>query len=821
MIDKVNKPEDWGIADKEEWVADQALSGEAMMPALEGRDVVGFSESVDFAAGQFIPDNVKQMAAGQPNYTFTNPQTGQTYIKRNGHWTVSGQNGKEVQKRMSRAIDRGNVPKERVDEPKTQSKTVSKPPPKREEKPLPRPQPPKVKKPAEVKQTQQIPAPAPSPASGKNRDGSISNGDIDIATSESLGRVKELASTPSTDSRFEAGRNNQDRFKNQFSQNSPYRAGLDNLNRVAKDKTKVGKLLDLASSGSFDETVSLTAKESLSVRDLLTGAGIDVNNKAEVDSFVNTYKIVNGFIRPDGNWKTGETHELTGSNLGYFEAQHISERSDLLSESPSGIQVKAFNFSSENKSDLANLDPKVTEAVFHLLPTNARVQLSKSGSPKTFYDPTAENQQGRNANSIRGAAVLHMWTMQDGISAYSAAGQRRSPGEYQVEHIVPLKSGGSDHIDNFALITRRENEPRADLSFDKFLDQAKRKAENVNADLNDPKVRAEFEDRYRAAFFNEELAPIMSGSVGGLIDDSIVSNVNSGLVSGLGEEGAKNLKFSLETWSRHKSQVADFLKENGVSPDTTVENLSADQLSGVFDLMKENLGVEKEKMVEYMGRALFNNYDLGVRHVINKKTNTIEEGRSGTAPSPGSLLNMQNLLLTEKDGVSPEQTKAIIERVKNLHQNLKKSRTEFIRNPGSPEAYENYTDSIVDTIKYLTGVGDDSPLDHRVYDTRFTASSKNNIHSDTANAIMSLLSLDTASVKAGKDVLSPGSQKNLTEKSRQNIVTLSNFLISSFVKTSGLTPEQIKNPDTLTKTKRKPIEPLIAALENANRGLNS
>jgi hypothetical protein len=135
--------------------------------------------------------------------------------------------------------------------------------------------------------------------------------------------------------------------------------------------------------------------------------------------------------------------------------------------------------------------------------------------------------------------------------------------------------------------------------------------------------------------------------------------------------------------------------------------------------------------------------------------------------------------------------------------------------------YGVYISSIVENMMYLTGVGDNSPFDHRQYDTRLTASNRNNIHSDTASTIMSLLSLDTASVTGGKDVMSPGSQKTLTEKTRQNITTLSNFLLSSYVKTSGLTPEQIKNPDTLTKTRRKPIEPLIAALENINRGLNS
>ena len=121
MVEGLNVPEDWGLADKNTWVADQGFSGEALMPALEGRDVVGFSESVSFAA--YIPDQVKRIAAGQPNYTFTNTQTGQTYTKTNGHWSVK-QNGAAVQDRMGAAVDSGKIPKEHIDQPKPKQKPV-------------------------------------------------------------------------------------------------------------------------------------------------------------------------------------------------------------------------------------------------------------------------------------------------------------------------------------------------------------------------------------------------------------------------------------------------------------------------------------------------------------------------------------------------------------------------------------------------------------------------------------------------------------------------------------------------------------------------
>jgi hypothetical protein len=81
MLEEVNKPEDWGVASKDEWVADQPLSGEAAMPALEGRDVVGFSESVDFAVelAPGKPDGVQQWTDKSGRPVKFNPSTKSWY----------------------------------------------------------------------------------------------------------------------------------------------------------------------------------------------------------------------------------------------------------------------------------------------------------------------------------------------------------------------------------------------------------------------------------------------------------------------------------------------------------------------------------------------------------------------------------------------------------------------------------------------------------------------------------------------------------------------------------------------------------------------
>ena len=793
MKDSINyeAPEDWGVSSEETWVSFEELKDNGA-PVLEGRDVVSFA--VATLKNQPAHGNRKQPAQVKkcdPGF------------KTQGSNCVPTGSAKPAtasrRQKMGGSLEAFRRQKEKEAAAQQNPQQQTKPEQKTEE----------GKKEAQPK------ASLPQGAE-RNQDGSTRVGDLEQATSESLDRVRKIAATPSSDARFNFGRKLLAKFKDHFSRASKHQEGLTILSEKIK-RPDLKKLIDFAASDNLDEQIPLPNKKSASVRDILTNAGINVEDKDELKSFTDGYAKIMGFVRPDGSWKTGETHELTGSSLGYFQAQHIAERSDLTSEGPEGIQVKAFNNASENKSDLAGIDPRVTDAIFHCLPKKARDTLNKSGSPKKFYDPTKKNQEG-TANSIRGAAVLHMWAMQDGVSAYSAAGQQRSPGEFQVEHIVPLKAGGKDHIDNFALILRRENEPRGDLPLDQFIEQSKARAEDIKADLNDPEVKAEFEKRYRAASFNGQLAPVMGGSVGGLMNDSIVSGVNLGLEKGLGKEGAEKLKFSSENWQKYQSEINEFISKNKINPESEISDLSADQISDLFDIMSNNLGVEKEKMVEYMGRSIFNNYDLGVRHVVNKDTGAIEEGRQGTAATPGSLLNLQNLSLVDSN-LTGDQLKVAIKTIKDNHQLLKSSRVNLIRNPDDPKAAEAYYGAIEKNLSYLLGSGDNSPFKSRNYDNRFTASDRSSHITDTYNTILGLLTLDKASASKGNDVFSPGRQNNLTDQSKEHLKNITSMLISATVQNTGFTKEQLENIDSLKKTDRNKLATFKNAMDNIGQAI--
>lgn len=119
----IEHPQDWGIANKNEWVTTELLSGEALMPVLEGHDIVGFSESVDFAVklAPGKPPGAQQWTDEGGRPVRFNPSTKSWY-----HIDQSGK--KDLQKKLGTQESRDAKP---------QSKDGGRPQPKQEEKPGP------------------------------------------------------------------------------------------------------------------------------------------------------------------------------------------------------------------------------------------------------------------------------------------------------------------------------------------------------------------------------------------------------------------------------------------------------------------------------------------------------------------------------------------------------------------------------------------------------------------------------------------------------------------------------------------------------------
>ena len=654
---------------------------------------------------------------------------------------------------------------------------------------------------------------------GQNFDGSLRQGDVDIASEESIARVEEIANTDVEDQRFDKGRQSQKEFLDYYSNDSENRKGLDTLNSIAKTDEKVEQLMDAINNGDFLQEINITQKDKRSVSQILLDAGIDVNDQAQLDCFKNAHKEINSFVDSKGRFKTSESSELTGSNLGHYEARHIEKRTDLSTMDAAGVQTKAFNLRNDAESNMQCVTPTITDAVYNLLPTPARNQLAKSGAPgeKNHYDPTKKNRKG-TANPIRGSAALHMWVIQDGRDAYAAAGRRRSPGEFQVEHIVPLKSGGKDEIENFSMLLRRVNEPRADLSFEKFLAQAVTKAADLLADLSNPITRAKFEKKYRSSRYNDKLAPSIGGSVQSIIGDDLMKNVNQDLDDNLSEKAAAKLKIKPEEFKKYQQEVQGFLDKNGLDSDTNIKDMTANQMNSIFDIMTENLGIDKSKMMEYMGRNVINNYDVGARTVINKETGELQRGRSGTQSSSGNLTTMQNSIIAD-DSFDPMKKKEILQRVNDNHQELKKARNNYVDKPNDPQAFEDYLGSVLNNVSYLQGDGDSPLSPDRKYDTRLTPSKKNTLDDDVLKGIIGMMTVDKGSIEKDKDVFSPGRQTAMTPQAKKYAKALRKKMIDAYSRTSGLTPEQIENPDSLKAGDKKKLLTLTNALENIDRGL--
>ncbi len=127
----IEHPQDWGIANRNEWVTTEPLSGKALMPTLEGRDVVGFSESADFAVT--LSAATKQAVAANPKLTIGTDANNKKIVKDPSTGAWHKDKGAEVQERMGKAIDKGAIPEKNQDI-RLKSKVEEKPQPKQEEK---------------------------------------------------------------------------------------------------------------------------------------------------------------------------------------------------------------------------------------------------------------------------------------------------------------------------------------------------------------------------------------------------------------------------------------------------------------------------------------------------------------------------------------------------------------------------------------------------------------------------------------------------------------------------------------------------------------
>jgi hypothetical protein len=655
---------------------------------------------------------------------------------------------------------------------------------------------------------------------GQNFDGSIRNdANVDIATEESIQRVRDIANTDVEDARFDGGRQSRKEFLDHYSKDSEYRDGLNTLSKkiaVANNREKVDTMMDAINSGEYLTEIELKKGDKRTVSELLLDVGIDVNNKEQMDCFKNAHKTINSFVDRDGTWKTSENHTLTGTSLGYFESKHIAERNDLNDLTPDGIQTKSFNLRNESESSLQCVDPTITDAIHALLPKEARDFMNSSGSPKTYYDPREKSGQGK-ANDIRGSALLHIWTMQDGRDVYSVSGGMSSPGEFEAEHIVPLKGGGIDTIENFGNALRRTNRARSDLKLSKFVDQSKKRTKDVESDLSNPKNRERARRQLRGSKLNDVLKKKLGGDISFLFGDEVKKDLDSKLDGSLGKE-SESVKFTKQQYENYQNELSGYFEKSNIPKNSSIKELSPNQINGLLDIMGSNLGTDKSKLIEYWGRETINNGDMGFRTLMDSETGEMVRGRGGTEGTPKSMASLQNQILFDEK-LSTEEKDVELQIANDNHQEFKKKRNNLIDNSQDPDAYEGYVGSIRKIVEHLTGKASGSKLDsERKYDTRMTYSPDNSFSNDVFSTINSLLTLSAK--EEDKRTFSPASQKNgLTPKVREDLEYLKDLLVDSYSSYKNIPKEKLLNPDSLNKTQQKTILPFTTAYSRLEEGL--
>jgi hypothetical protein len=686
-----NAPQDWGIADKTEWVSDKPLSGEARLPALEGYDVVGFTESVDFAMGRMkiMPahngkpahqvkrcpagwyDNKGTCAQGKAPTQPTSPAQRMEQARKAGKW-----GGKMVAEKQS-------TPSKSQPEPKPKLKSEVKP----ESKPKSEPK----------------PEPKPEPKSGvpekkiQEQDVSSNPYALDQSSAESIKRVQEISSTPATDPRFRSGQVAFKQIDEYYSQASPEEESLSRLSAQGGNKI----MNALINNADLDQKIEIKKKTFITPRDALKKAGLNTDDPEKVKNFVSLLKSLNSHLDSTGNWSTSPTHALA-EGLGFFEAEHIQHRSDMANPDTSiaDIRIKAFSAGAdfEDSASWANMSPQEIDIAYHLLPSDARKTLRESGSPGVYYNPLSPDGQSRSAPDLRGRLALFMWAKQGGRDGYCLSGMQRSPGEFQVEHIQDMSSGGKDTASNFVMLFRRVNQPRSDKPLPNFVEFASRRAEEIEKNLSDPS----------GTFLQTRLRALRMRGIHDTLDKS---NALAGTISSLtspdffkrlqknSESLPESLRPSLDDFNKFVDEL------NSISDsDTKISSLSKLQIENLVSAIG-NLGANPIKTKEYIGRAMFNNYHDGNR--IVRSNGKIQVGRGGTNGAPAPLQALENRLIGRPEAVSPEDYQTGIALVSRAHENIRNARNSLIDREGGDSS--QFHEILGQSLTTICGLDDNSP----------------------------------------------------------------------------------------------------------------
>jgi hypothetical protein len=671
MLEGLNAPEDWGVADKNIWVTDQGFNGEAVMPVLEGYDVVGFSESVDFAVT--LSPQTKQAVAINPKLTAGTDTGGNKIVKNpsTGAWRLD----RGTQQRMSQAVDKGKIPREHLSD--SSPKPKPKPKPKPESQPTP-----------EKEKTPEAPRKQPQPPKEAEEEtvSDIDRYSLDVVTNEDVKRVADIASKDANNSVFEQGQIATDQIDSHYSRSS---RAQNLFNRLPQN---VGMVSDALKAGDLDAKIKMKGgKEVLTVREIMLQAGVKENELSAISSFIT---VLDSQTESNGTWSTSATYSLA-QGLDYFSSKMIEQRSDLADPNTSveNVRTKALSLGSfyEDSKEWTKLSPEAIDLIFETRPAKQREALKKSGTPgeNSFYNPDSPGEIG-SINSVRGRMALFLYARQGGRDCYSGAGKIKPVGDFQVEHVQDLSSGGRDHRNNFTMSVKYVNEARGSLPLPDMVRLAQRKAKEVDKNLADPsgdflRVRL---TALKERGVNDALSVTNSplkGTISDLISPKffkIIADKQKGL--------PEQLRTSQEDFDTFAQEI-----NNNFDASVKITDLSKAKLDSLISSI-EKLGTNSDKVREYLGRILFNNYHDGSR-----------PGRGGTNESPAGLHSLENRALGKPDIISTDQYKQVTDMITESHGRIRDKRETLLKDKTASNA--EFHEVLSESLHFLAGKANNSP----------------------------------------------------------------------------------------------------------------
>jgi hypothetical protein len=574
MLEGLNTPEDWGVADKNTWVAKQAFSGEALMPLLEGYDVVGFNESasINFAAKQ-----LKQQPAHGNRKQAAMLQKCDPGFHAQGNRCVQGaapKPGTSPAQRMEQAKAsgawKGPIVQEKSNQQNQRSQSRQAAPPiKRPSQQKPESVAPKEttqkEKSESSKELSKILGQAHSQR-GSFLEKRERNPSMYIDTTQ-VGRGKDRTSIRNyVEKKFADNPKLKDasvqvlEFASLWVDGDGRRISGDTIKegKTAQDVKQFSLEYQLNNDGSISQIDPSEEGEQRAFRNFgelnsvlegpikkaLLAAGLTeedlLEHPPQKPNLKGLSKEDKEIVKKDYEQRLSEYNKREARRNSIAES--LSQ--EVLQEHLQQAERKKFGSPLDFFKDLSPEEQdEVIDTIYPLLPSTLKDRFNKVGSPRknTFGGYKIENGKkipvyADKAGPIRGKAMLKKYLVQGGIDGYTHSPTIMSPYSLTLDHVLPSAKGGGDHPDNGVFTRGGLNTHLSDNNFLWLYRSALGEKERLNqlSESSEEQQRL-YNDAQKAAYKSQFGTSVMlsQGGTGQKLSTSALNNSRGGLTGNI------------------------------------------------------------------------------------------------------------------------------------------------------------------------------------------------------------------------------------------------------------------------------------------------